>query len=85
MKQVFRCWQHFLVFFFEAGVSKTVFGLFTDIIGFEVNDIYFNSNDTTIYQLPLSRDVSTLFKYILRSKKCLACYKCTKFIHCVNF
>jgi len=40
-----------------AGVSKTAYGLFTDIIGIEVNDIHFNYNDTTIYQLPLSHDL----------------------------
>ena len=53
---------HIVLFFFftAAGVSKTVFALFTDIIGFEVNDIHFDYNDTTIYQVPLSNDVSML-------------------------
>ncbi len=48
----------FYSFIFAAGVSKTVYALFTDIIGFEVNDIQFQINDTSIYEIPLAIDVS---------------------------
>ncbi|XP_033642813.1 uncharacterized protein LOC117302931 isoform X2 [Asterias rubens] len=44
-----------------AGVSKTVYALFTDIIGFEVNDIQFQINDTSIYEVPLAIDLDAAF------------------------
>jgi hypothetical protein len=44
-----------------AGVSKTVYALFTDIVGFEVNDIHFAYNDTSIYQIPLAADLDAHF------------------------
>ncbi|XP_022101039.1 uncharacterized protein LOC110984815 isoform X2 [Acanthaster planci] len=57
------CQTGFFEFFgvCTAGVSKTVYALFTDIVGFEVNDLYFNYNDTTIYQIPLSADLDAHF------------------------